>query len=150
MSDDRELYERMQREANKQAYVDSEYLRRRELEEARRQAARNSPQARRIDAMIEAKRAAEEQRRQELRAQDEEIRKQREAEREKRIDEELRPRRAQLKRQWLIDHPHEDPWTFDYKVWPLMKKQLKETEFSHEARVAAEVEKMKRSGRYSF
>jgi hypothetical protein len=113
---------------------------------ARREASRNHPGTR----AYEARRAAEEARRQELLARDAEEAKEAEKQREKEWEESLRDRRRDLKRQWLIDHPSESAFTFDYKVWPLLKQQLKEAEYTKEARIQENIQKLRASGLYNF
>jgi hypothetical protein len=146
----KEFNKQIERAQNQNAAQLSEQLRRAEAEAARVEAARNSPERRRFEQAYQQKRAAEEARRQELRARDEAEAKEAEQAREKAWEESLKDRRRELKRQWMIQHPSEDPFTFDLKVWPLMKQQLKDTEYSKEAKVARNIEILRNSGMYNF
>ena len=50
---------------------------------------------------------------------------------EAKLDAELAPRKEQLKRQWLVDHPEYGPADFERRAWPLLRQNLIEDRREH-------------------
>jgi hypothetical protein len=107
---------------------------------------RPSPAAMAANKEYERKRAKEEQRRLELRAQDAEDEVARLKERDAEIEVALAETKEQMFREWQAEHPDLGRATFNAKVWPVRREQL----VGREARIEAAKERLLKSGNYSL